>query len=117
MLFIYFNQLKKLDLGSNSNIGDEGARSLIPCLKFVGDLDLSDCKISEAVKEEISAELRSLGLQVSYAIDYCLIGHQACTAVANVIIVIDVSYQHPSDLNLMWTSTQINTSSLTASDF
>ena len=46
------NQLDFLSLGWNPNIGDEGARSLIPCLEFIAKLHIYRCGISDAVEEE-----------------------------------------------------------------
>ena len=52
------NQLDYLNLSYNSNIRDEGVRSLIPCLEFIAELHIYHCGISDAVKEEIKSEHR-----------------------------------------------------------
>jgi len=50
------NQLDVLQLFNNPNIGDEGARALIPCLEFIAGLGIGFCRVSDAVMEEIKAE-------------------------------------------------------------
>ena len=61
------NQLDYLNLGLNPNIRD-GARSLIPCLEFIAELNISDCGISDAVKEEIKSEHKRRRLIVSVCV-------------------------------------------------
>ena len=62
------NQLDHLDLYGNPNIRDEGGRSLIPCLEFIAELDISDCGISDAVEEEIKSEHERRRLIVSVCV-------------------------------------------------
>jgi len=62
------NQLDYLGLSDNPNIGDEGARSLIPCLGFIAKLDICRCGVSDAVKEEIKSEHARRRLSVSVCV-------------------------------------------------
>jgi len=62
------NQLDFLNLTYNPNIRDEGARSLIPCLEFIAELNISDCGISDAVKKEIKSEHERRRLIVSVCV-------------------------------------------------
>jgi len=66
------NQFVLLNLGFNPNIGDEGARSLIPCLEFIAELAIDLCGISGAVEEEIKLEHERRRLIVSVCVNIAL---------------------------------------------
>ena len=77
------NQLDFLGLGYNPNIGDEGARSLIPCLEFIAVLYIDGCGISDAVEEEVMFEHKRRRLIVSV----CIIVYTACMSGYQVTVV------------------------------
>jgi len=55
--------MELLDLAYN-RFGNEGARSLLPCLEKVKTIWLSDCGVTDSVKKEIETELHRLNLPV-----------------------------------------------------
>jgi len=77
------NQLDYLHLGGNRSIGDEGARSLIPCLEFIAELYIYNCGISDAVEEEVMFEHKRRRLIVSV----CIIVYTACMSGYQVTVV------------------------------
>lgn len=73
-------QLDHLNLSRNL-IGDEGARSLIPCLGLIGELHIDHCEVSDAVEEEIKSEHEKRRLTVSNCgISPCITGYQSCSS-------------------------------------
>jgi len=77
------NQLDFLNLGYNRSIGDEGARSLIPCLEFIADLRIGRCGISAAVMKEIKSEHKRRRSIVSV----CIIIYTACMSGYQLTVV------------------------------
>jgi len=52
------NQLDLLDLRFNPNIGQKGARSLLPCYEFIDEWRFHGCGVFGVVEEEMNQNMK-----------------------------------------------------------